>query len=429
MKSPELQLHRLVLDNGLRVVLAPDRHAGAVGISVHYDVGMRSEPEGRTGFAHLFEHLMFEGSANVPTHDHAKYIQQIGGSFNGSTHPDYTEYHEIVPAHGLERCLFLEADRMRAPLLTYDTMQNQISVVKEEIRVNVLNRPYGGFPWLTLPPVLFDSFANAHNGYGDFVDLETATVADAKEFFAKFYAPGNAVLTVAGDIDLERASDMVQEHFGTIPRRRVPRRQSFLEPEPSSGRRGLVTDSHAPIAATAIGWQSPDPIDDLTNYLGTVMLCDVLYDGDASRLHAELVERDSLAIAAFAYCGTFGDPFDQRGANTVTIQINHPDTDAREVAVQRVDEILVELARNGPVQRELDRVLPRMLSGFMREADAAGDRALRMGTFELLYGRAELINELPAKLAAVTAADVAAAAARLRSDNRAIVGLNPKDRS
>src|ERR1700742_2363209 len=194
---PATELNRFTLPNGLRVVLAPDKTAPVVGVSVHYDVGFRSEPEGRTGF----EHLMFQGSESLEKLAHFRHVQSSGGTFNGSTHPDYTDYFMVLPSAALERALFLEADRMRAPRITEENLHNQIDVVKEEIRLNVLNRPYGGFPWILLPPVLYDTFPNAHNGYGDFSELELASLDDAAAFFDSYYAPGNAVLTVAGDID------------------------------------------------------------------------------------------------------------------------------------------------------------------------------------------------------------------------------------
>ena len=231
----EPQLHRVTLPNGLRVVLAPDSSQGGsgpapvVGVSVHYDVGFRSEPEGRTGFAHLFEHLMFQGSESLEKLAHFRHVQGSGGVFNGSTHQDYTDYFQVLPSAALERALFLEADRMRAPKLTEENLRNQVDVVKEEIRLNVLNRPYGGFPWILLPPVLYSTFANAHNGYGDFTDLEQATVDDCAAFFDTFYAPGNAVLTVAGDFDVEHATELVHEHFGDVPAREVRPRPSFAE--------------------------------------------------------------------------------------------------------------------------------------------------------------------------------------------------------
>ena len=150
IRSLAYPVERVTLRNGLRVVLAPDKAAPVVGVGVYYDVGFRSEPEGRTGFAHLFEHLMFQGSENVGKAQHPQYVQGAGGTFNGSTHPDYTNYFELLPAGALELALFLEADRMRAPRITQENLENQIAVVQEEIRVNVLNRPYGGFPWITL---------------------------------------------------------------------------------------------------------------------------------------------------------------------------------------------------------------------------------------------------------------------------------------
>src|ERR1700742_4535886 len=161
---PLPELHRLTLANGLRVVLAPDRVSPVVGVSVHYDVGSRSEPEGRTGFAHLFEHLMFQGSESLEKLAHFRHVQSSGGTFNGSTHPDYTDYFETLPSAALERALFLEADRMRAPRITEENLHNQIDVVKEEIRLNVLNRPYGGFPWVELAPLMFGSLPNPHGG-------------------------------------------------------------------------------------------------------------------------------------------------------------------------------------------------------------------------------------------------------------------------
>src|SRR5882757_9829194 len=221
LPSPSFELVHAKLPNGLRVVLAPDRSAPVVGVAVLYDVGFRSEPEGRTGFAHLFEHLMFQGSANLEKLAHFRYVQSSGGTFNGSTHPDYTNYFEALPSNALERGLFLEADRMLSPRITEENLRNQVDVVKEEIRLNVLNRPYGGFPWIKLPAVLYQTFPNAHNGYGDFTELEQASLDDCASFFDTFYAPGNAVLTVCGDFEVSRAQDLVQRHFGDVPSRPV----------------------------------------------------------------------------------------------------------------------------------------------------------------------------------------------------------------
>ncbi len=243
---PSYPIERVRLGNGLRVLFAPDRTAPVVAVSVHYDVGFRSEPQGRTGFAHLFEHLMFQGSANVGKAEHPKHVQAAGGIFNGSTHPDHTDYYELLPSGALELALFLEADRMRSPKITQQNLENQIAVVQEEIRVNVLNRPYGGFPWISLPPVAFDTFPNAHNGYGDFTELAAASLDDAEDFFDKFYAPGNAVLTVTGDFDPAEALTFVERYFGDIPARAVPAPGSFAEPVRSQERRERITDRARP---------------------------------------------------------------------------------------------------------------------------------------------------------------------------------------
>ena len=423
LPSPSFDLHPVTLSNGLRVVLAPDRSAPVVGIAVLYDVGIRSEPEGRTGFAHLFEHLMFQGSANLEKLEHFRYVQSSGGMFNGSTHFDYTNYFEALPSNALERGLFLEADRMLSPRITEENLANQIAVVKEEIRVNVLNRPYGGFPWLELPPVLFDTFPNAHNGYGGFVDLESATVDDATDFFHRYYAPANAVLAVAGDVDVDETVALIEKHFGGIPKRRRPVRPNFGEPPLASERRAVTTDAHAPIPAVAIGYRVPDPVAQLDDHLAGVLLSEILTEGDASRLQRRLVYRDRLVTDVSAYLGEFGDPFDERDPTAFTITAHYPNPESLGRILAVVDEELARVAADGLEQGELDRVRTRTVSVLFRDLDAVLSRALEFAKFELIFGRAELISELPDRLTAVTGADVQAAAAALRPEGRAVVEL------
>jgi zinc protease len=422
-KAPSFELTHHVLANGLRVVVAPDRSAPVVGVAVLYDVGIRSEPEGRTGFAHLFEHLMFQGSANLEKLEHFRYVQSSGGVFNGSTHFDYTNYFEVLPSNALERGLFLEADRMLAPRLTEENLANQIAVVKEEIRVNVLNRPYGGFPWLELPPVLFDTFANSHNGYGGFVDLESATVSDAADFFDRYYAPANAVLAVGGDFEVDVALAMIDKHFAGIPRRNAPVRPNFGEPRLKAERRATAVDAHAPIPAVAIGYRVPDPVGSFEAHLAHVLLAEVLSDGDASRLNRRLVQREHLVTDISAYIGEFGDPFDERDPTAFTITAHYADASALDQILATVDDELVRIARDGLDPGELDRVRTRLISVLLRELDAVLARTLSFAKFELIFGRAELVSELPGRLAAVTEADVLAAAAELRPDRRAVVEL------
>ncbi len=422
MADPELA--RYTLDNGLRVVLAPDATAPVVGVSVHYDVGFRSEPEGRTGFAHLFEHLMFQGSESLEKLAHFRHVQSSGGTFNGSTHPDYTDYFEVLPSAALERALFLEADRMRAPKLTAENLANQIDVVKEEIRLNVLNRPYGGFPWITLPPVLYSTFPNAHNGYGGFEDLESATVEDCAAFFDTYYAPANAVLTVAGDFEVDNAKTLIETHFGDVPHRPAPQRPSFAEPLPATELRGEVEDPHAPLPALGIGYRMPDPINDVDGYLAYLVLAGVLTDGDGSRLQQRLVHKEPLVVDIGAGAGLFG-PFEARDPDTFTITLIHPHEVPRERVLAALDDELQKLADSPPSEEELRKVTARWAASLHSEHDRLVSRTLALGSFELLYGDASLVYKLADRMSAVTSEAVSAAAKALRPDARAVLVVKP----
>ncbi|MFC5992821.1 M16 family metallopeptidase [Pseudonocardia hispaniensis] len=421
---PAFELHRARLPNGLRVLLAPDPTTPVVGVAVHVDVGFRSEPQGRTGFAHLFEHLMFQGSESLEKLAHFRHVQASGGMFNGSTHQDYTDYFEVLPDAALERALFLEADRLRAPRLTEENLRNQVDVVKEEIRLNVLNRPYGGFPWILLPPVLYDTFPNAHNGYGDFSELEQASLEDAAAFFDTYYAPGNALLTVVGSIEVDETLAMVEKHFGDIPARPTPRRPSFGEPVPGAERRQSVPDAHAPLPALALGFRIPDPSTELDAYLGHALLASVLGDGEAARLQRRLVHADGLVTDVSASNGLMG-ALDARDPDTFTITAVHPANVDPDKVLVAVDEELDRLASDGPAVEELARQSARWAAALHREDDRVMYRMLGLGARELLFGRAELTFELPERLAAVTPQQVQAAAGALRSAGRAVLLVEP----
>jgi len=425
LPSLSFDLRHHTLRNGLRVVLAPDSSAPVVGIGVVYDVGFRSEPQGRTGFAHLFEHLMFQGSANLQKLEHFRYVQASGGVFNGSTHLDYTNYYEALPSHALERGLFLEADRMRSPRITIENLQNQIDVVKEEIRVNVLNRPYGGFPWLLLPEVLYNTFPNAHNGYGGFEDLTNATVEDAEGFFDTYYAPANAVLCVAGDLDPDRTIDMIEHHFGGLRERPRPARPDFAEPAPDGERRMVHHDRLAPVPAVALGYRVPDPGADLRVYLASVLLAEVLSEGDASRLQRSLVQSRRLVHDVSSYLGTFGDPLEERDPTRLNITARFSADVGIDTVIGAVDEELGRLVADGLEPGELDRVKVRLASIVSRELDQVVNRSLEFAKFQTVFDDASMILRLPSLLAEVTDQDVRAAAAALRPDSRAVVELVP----
>ncbi len=389
-------IERFTLPNGLRVVLNPDPSAPVVGVAVVYDVGIRSEPEGRTGFAHLFEHLMFQGSENLEKLAHFRYVQGAGGTFNGSTHLDYTDYFETLPANALERALFLEADRMRGPRLTEENLRNQVDVVKEEIRVNVLNRPYGGFPWLKLPPVMFDTFANAHDGYGSFVDLESATVAGRAGLL-------RAVLRVRqrGALGLRRLRRRVRHEAG---RAALRRRAEAAGAEAARLRRagpdrGAPRGLHRPRSRrcrrSRAAWRVPDPIDDFTDYLPYVVLAEVLTDGDASRLVQRLIQRDRSATSIGGYIGFMGEAFEVRDPTALLLQAHLPPGGDVDKVLRTVDEECDRLATDGLDDGELARTQARIATHLLREADAVLGRALRMAVLEQQRGDATVMNDLP----------------------------------
>ena len=288
-----------------------------VGVAVVYDVGFRSEPEGRSGFAHLFEHLMFQGSANVGKIEHMRLVQSAGGVVNGHTLPDLTAYYEALPAGELELGLWLEADRMASLALSEENLRNQVSVVEEEIKVNVLNRPYGGFPWITLPALAFSTYPNAHNGYGDFAHLEEATLEDAADFRAKYYAPSNAVLVVCGDCRPSEVVELAERHFGSIDRRPVPPHGPFPEPplQPNDLHQ-VIEDRLAPQAAFAVGYRYTGPCgSSSTSTPASAVLGEACWsDGDASRLRRRLVyeDRSVTDVGLHSRRGRWGHLLDAR---------------------------------------------------------------------------------------------------------------------
>jgi predicted Zn-dependent peptidase len=313
---------------------------------------------------------------------------------------------------------------MTAPAITEENLRNQIDVVKEEIRVNVLNRPYGAFPWLQLPQIAFEGFANTHDGYGSFVDLESSTVADATDFFSRYYAPGNAVLCVGGDLDVAETEKLVARWFGGVPARDVPPTPQTGEPLPTGIRRETVEDRLAPAPAVALGWRVPDPVADFDTYLGAVLLAELLSEGDASRLERRLVHQDRIAIAQSSYVGLFGDPFDVRDATLLTTQVHHPAGVPADRVIATVQEEIARIAEEGVGDDELLRVQARVEAQLLRQADSILGRTLAFAAAELVHGRAELAGELPAVLAAVGAEQVQQAAGGLDPGAVAVLELH-----
>src|SRR5580700_671257 len=205
------------LPNGLRVILSPDSTAPTVVTAVYYRIGFRVEPKDRTGFAHVFEHMMFQGSRNLGKMEFIRLVQQNGGVLNGSTRFDFTNYFELLPSNKLETALWAEADRMKGLAITDENLKNQQGVVGNEVKTAVINQPYGGFPWLWMPQYANSNWYNSHNFYGELKDIEAATLPEVKTFFKTYYAPNNAALAIVGDFDPEQAKALVVRYFGGIP--------------------------------------------------------------------------------------------------------------------------------------------------------------------------------------------------------------------
>ncbi|MFD0375088.1 M16 family metallopeptidase [Streptomyces sp. NPDC127112] len=413
---------RSTLSNGLRIVVQPLSGMPSVGVAVHYDVGFRSELPGRSGFAHLFEHVMFQGSQHVAPADHFRHVQASGGTANGSTHQDYTDFYQVVPASALDRLLFLEADRMRSLRVTEETLRTQIAVVKEEIRQSVTDKPYGGFPWTVLPGVLYREFRNAHNGYGTFEDLEAASLEECQAFHETYYTPANAVLTICGNVDPRRALDIADRHFGGIPARPRPATPTLDEPEPAGERRREHRDRHAALAATALGYRLPDPAASLPRYLSHMVLSHLLTGRESARLKRHTSRRAALMTDVSASCGLFG-PLRARSPETLVVLAMHPPTTPVDTVLDLVDTELADLASNGPTGTELPEGRALASAGTWRGFDNLVVRTRALGTYELLFEAAELVDDLAPRLAAVTADDIRSAAAHLTRGKRAVLSL------
>lgn len=424
------EIIRVTLPNGLRLIMAPDPCASVVGISVHYGVGFRSEPLGKTGFAHLFEHLMFQGSENVAAGEHGRLVQAAGGTFNGSTGPDATNFYQTVPNSALERVLFLEADRLRSPRLTERALATQLAVVKEEIRRNVISKPYGRFPWPVVPQTLYQNFANTHDGYGDFSDLDRMTTKDCEQFFDTYYHPGNCVLAISGDFAPQQVAGLVDKYFSDIPAKAVidisgSPLAEFPEPHRIGEFEQIQFDERAPGPALALGYRLPDPATALEDYLAHMVLSTVLTDGITGRLNRALTGSGLGTVTSKSGCGLIGGPLRAREPDTFVISAYHPQDVSDEQIVSLVERELSRLFTEGVAQEELKGATMRSAAAWSRAHDQVGRRARTYGRLESLFGAAELTHDLPRLLGEVTSAEIAAAAQRLRDGARARVNVRP----
>jgi predicted Zn-dependent peptidase len=396
------------LGNGLRVIVSPDRAAPVVTVGVYYNIGFRLEPKGRSGFAHLFEHMMFQGSENAGKMVHIKLINSSGGVLNGSTHYDITNYYQSAPSNALERLLWLEADRMRALKVDDENLRNQRDVVKEEVRVNVLNQPYGGFPWLDLPPVAFRNWPNAHNFYGDFHDLDAATLADVQQFFRTYYSPSNAVLLMIGDVTPEEGRALAQRHFGNIPNGPAHPQADVTEAPFDGVRRAEVEEKFGTLPAIAIGYRAPDRR--TPDWYALAMLDEVLHGGRAGRVYRQLVLEQQIGVdASGGIHYPVGDLFDYNGPTLIVSRVMYKPEVSDDQALAAYDAVVEAVREKGITIDELEQCKIKFRSDYISNLEAGhGAHIPRYGLMHLLAcftlfdGDPTLVNSILDGFMAVT---------------------------
>ena len=414
------------LGNGLRVVLSPDRTAPTAAVAVYYHVGFRNEPQNRTGFAHLFEHMMFQSSANLDKMEFIRLVQSNGGVVNGSTRFDFTNYFEIVPAHALEPVLWAEADRMRGLDITAENLANQKAVVINEVKVNVLNQPYGGFPWLDLPQKANENWYNAHNFYGDLAHLEAATLADVQEFFATYYAPNNAALAIVGDIDLDQTKRWVRQYFSDIEPARRPPRPDISEPKQKKEKRFVEIYPRAPRPGLALGYHAPERDSDAYYALG--LIDQVLAQGPASRLYQTLAREKGLTDEVSASLNTLGNMFNVEGPTLYTISLFHDGGTKADTIVEAIDREIERLQSQPLDAATLEVARTRMRSALYDSIEGffGFGRADLLASFALFFDDPGRINRLNERFAAVTPELIRETAREyLRATNRTVLVAQP----
>ena len=414
------------LDNGLKVVLSPDKTAPTVAVGVYYNIGFRIEPKNRTGFAHLFEHMMFQGSENLGKMEFIKLVQENGGILNGSTRFDFTNYFEVMPSHKLETALWAEADRMKGLKITQENLTNQQGVVKNEVKVNVLNQPYGGFPWLDMPQYANENWYNAHNFYGDLADLDSANLQDVESFFKTFYAPNNAVLVVVGDFEIPEARKWVSQYFSKIPSSQLPPQPDLTEPVQQQEKRFTKKDSLANKPAIAVAYKMPPR--NTPEYYAMGLIDQLLVQGQNSKLYQSLVQQKGYTSSVSGGINfALGNMFDYNGPMLWLANLIHDASVPADSIVQQFDKAVAELANVTAEDLKLASVKMRSnLYDQMGSFYGIGKLNL-LATFALFDDNPSRINTLDAEFKKVTPALIRKTVNDyLRPANRTILIVEPK---
>jgi predicted Zn-dependent peptidase len=392
------------LDNGLRLVVSENHTLPVVGVNVYYDVGSRDEVEGKTGFAHLFEHMMFEGSANVGKTMHMKYVMDNGGEMNGNTTDDRTDYFETMPSSELDMALWLEADRMRALDVNEDNFENQRQTVKEERRQRVDNQPYAAAE-IRVDDLAYANFAYQHPTIGSMADLDAAPLSYVQWFYQTYYSPNDAVLTVVGDVDADDVKKQVEYYFGTIQQRERPASPDFTEPEQTALKQDTIQDplANVPMSFMAFhvpGWRQQALGGKQADSYALDLLATILADGESSRLYKLLIDDKKIATGVDAGSDHHRGP-DLFGIDT-TLALGHTPDEARPLILG----VIADIQKNGVTDEELQKAKNRTRAAFINGLQSATGLAARLGQYELYFGDATLLAGEPDRYDQVTAKDV-----------------------
>jgi zinc protease len=415
------------LPNGLKVVLSRDTTSPIACVAVYYNIGFRNEPKDRTGFAHLFEHMMFQGSKNLGKMEFIRLVESNGGLLNGSTRFDFTNYFQVVPSHVLERILWAEADRMRGLDIDIENLKNQQEVVKNEVKVNVLNQPYGGFPWIDLPMAANENWYNAHNFYGDLAHLDAATLDEVRAFFKTYYAPNNAVVVVTGDFAADQAKAWIQKYFADIPSAKLPSPPDLREPRQEKEKRAGRTDALANRPALAIAYHAPERF--TPEWFAFGLLDEALGQGSDSLLYDDLVRKKGLTGGVDTGINWgLGDMFDYSGPMLWIARFFHDSSVPSDKLLAAVDETIEKVRKQGLDQALIDRARVKMRSGLYANLEqfVGFGRANLLASFALFDDDPSRINQLEDGFAKVTPAVVQKTAEEyLRPGNRTVYVITP----
>jgi zinc protease len=409
------------LKNGLRVITVEDHSAPVIALSVTYNVGSRNERKGRTGFAHLFEHMMFKGSENIGSGEHFVLVFNNGGTMNGTTNEDRTNYFEALPANQLDLALFLEADRMRSLAITKENLDNQRNAVQEERRLGVDNQPYGKSSEVQ-QELIYDNFAYKHSVIGSMEDLNAASVEDVASFFKMYYAPNNATLVLVGDFTTADALARIKKNFEEIPRQPDPPPVDMTEPEQTAERRASVDDVLARLPRIDLAFKAVPG--NTSDFYALQVLAAALQSGQSSRLYQKLVKEKELVTAV----GGFMD--EKRGVGAMyTFATVKPGVKPEDVEAIIYEEI--ERLKKEPIADwELQKAKNTTRRNFINGLQSSLNRAVTMGGYSVYYGDPNLINTRLDKVAAVTKEDVQRVANKyLRNTNRTVVVTLPKPKA